>query len=527
MKTSTSTSKTESNASFHTSHLNKENKPAFFSQKVSGEMFFGPATLQPKLEIGSPDDAYEREADRVADQVIRMSDPAIQKFDDEDDELQMKRKSAIQMKCDTCKHEEELQRKPLIQRKADNSQAVSSELSQKIYSIKGSGHSLPNKTQQEMGAKIGADFSRVRVHTGSNAIQLNRELGARAFTVGSDIFFNQGQYNPNSGEGKRLMAHELVHVLHQSTGDHIRRQETDEMVFTLKDVLEELIKEDAESDEILDVIRYMDENEHAAVKSDPNMMVALESVLDDGYYNLTRQLIHRRSVCGPDITNPLRRALDLAESMFLGWEDGERHDRCRALVSPSTGAIAWDINQLYNENHFQEITLPYRCDPSEGNCSYKPDKNQCNCSGEEVCATSQVLDTDQLCGNTVEVSGQCHYAGTPNYIIFGKMMKLCYDHYDSTDPRWRLRKLDYTLPWVIALTNLYKPTSANREGSLEFARIGYNGSLGGSPPTGDRPGCYPECPTDYQGNFTVRWSSFEEDRESGRDKTRSELRNRR
>jgi hypothetical protein len=216
MKTSASTSKTESNASFHISHLNKENKPAFFSQKDSGEMFFGPATLQPKLEIGQPDDKYEREADRVADQVMRMPDPAIQKFDDEDDELQMKRKSAIQMKCDTCKHEEELQRKPLIQRKADNSQAVSSELSQKIYSVKGSGHSLPNKTQQEMGAKIGADFNRVRVHTGSNAIQLNRELGARAFTVGNDIFFNKGQYNPNSGEGKRLMAHELVHTVQQN-----------------------------------------------------------------------------------------------------------------------------------------------------------------------------------------------------------------------------------------------------------------------------------------------------------------------
>ncbi len=69
-----------------------------------------------------------------------------------------------------------------------------------------------------MGAKMGTDFSGVRVHNGSNAIQLNRELGARAFTAGSDIFFNRGQYNPDSGEGKRLMAHELVHTVQQSGG---------------------------------------------------------------------------------------------------------------------------------------------------------------------------------------------------------------------------------------------------------------------------------------------------------------------
>ncbi|MCC5905120.1 MAG: DUF4157 domain-containing protein [Balneolaceae bacterium] len=222
MKTSTQISNSESDVLVQHSTLKRENKPAFFSQKDSGEMFFGPATLQPKLEIGSPDDAYEREADRVADQVMKMPDPAIQKFD-EDEEIQMKRETGIQMKCNACEHEELLQRKPMVQLKADNNQAASSELSQKIHSKKGSGHSLPNKTQQEMGTKLGADFSRVRVHTGSNAIQLNRELGARALTVGNDIFINKGQYNPNSGEGKRLMAHELVHTVQhkKSLNSHI------------------------------------------------------------------------------------------------------------------------------------------------------------------------------------------------------------------------------------------------------------------------------------------------------------------
>jgi hypothetical protein len=188
--------------------------PFFSSKIISNNQFFSPSILQPKLEIGSPVDAYEQEADRVADEVIKMPDPAIQKFD-EDEEIKMKREPGIQMKCDSCKHEEQLQRKPVIQFKTDSNQAASSELSQKIHSQKGSGHTLPKNTKQEMEAKIGADFSGVRVHTGSNAIQLNRELGAKAFTVGNNIFFNKGQYNPNSGEGKRLMAHELVHTVQQ------------------------------------------------------------------------------------------------------------------------------------------------------------------------------------------------------------------------------------------------------------------------------------------------------------------------
>ena len=216
MKTPTRTSRTETELSAHNANLNIEKKSFFPANDRSDTSFFGPSTLQPKLEIGSPNDPYEREADRVADQVMKMPDPGIQKFGDEEEELQMQRDPAIQMKCDSCKHKDELQRKPMVQLKADNSQAATPEISRNIHSLKGSGHTLPKKTQQEMEAKMGADFSGVRVHTGSKAIQLNHELGARAFTAGSDIFFNRGQYNPNSGEGKRLMAHELVHTVQQA-----------------------------------------------------------------------------------------------------------------------------------------------------------------------------------------------------------------------------------------------------------------------------------------------------------------------
>jgi hypothetical protein len=79
----------------------------------------------------------------------------------------------------------------------------------------GSGSSLDGKTRSEMEAGIGADFSQVRIHTGAHASSLNRSISAKAFTRGSDVFFDKGQYNPGSTAGKRLIAHELTHVVQQ------------------------------------------------------------------------------------------------------------------------------------------------------------------------------------------------------------------------------------------------------------------------------------------------------------------------
>ncbi len=212
MKTAKNNTHTET---AHHAGPNKEDTSIFSSHDSKEAPFFGPGTIQPKLEIGAPDDKYEREADRVADQVMRMSEPGIQKFSDEEEDIQMKHGPAIQMKCEACSNDEELQLKAMVQRKSGGRLTASPEITRSIHSLKGSGQPLPRKIQQEMGVKIGADFSGVRIYTGSNAIQLNNELGARAFTVGDYIFFNRGHYNPNSGEGKRLLAHELVHTKQQ------------------------------------------------------------------------------------------------------------------------------------------------------------------------------------------------------------------------------------------------------------------------------------------------------------------------
>jgi len=69
-----------------------------------------------------------------------------------------------------------------------------------------------------MENRFGTDFSEVKIHTGSQAIQMSRELNAQAFTVGNDIYFNEGKYNPSSDAGKHLLAHELTHTVQQNGG---------------------------------------------------------------------------------------------------------------------------------------------------------------------------------------------------------------------------------------------------------------------------------------------------------------------
>jgi predicted phage tail protein len=177
-------------------------------------------SVQFKLSVGAPDDPLEREADAMADKIMRMpfSSPPYGYSAGNGTEV-------VRRKCSECEPKEEkekVQRKPLvsfIQRQESSGAPVASEaLSNRINSSRGGGSNLDNPTQSFMQSRFGADFTEVKIHTGGEATQMNRELNAKAFTVGNDIYFNQGQYNPGSKEGAHLLAHELTHTLQQSGG---------------------------------------------------------------------------------------------------------------------------------------------------------------------------------------------------------------------------------------------------------------------------------------------------------------------
>lgn len=96
--------------------------------------------------------------------------------------------------------------------------SVDDETEQRINSQRGGGQPLDGAVRQQMQNAIGYDFSSVHVHNTPEASSLSKALQAKAFTTGSDVFFNEGQYQPDTSGGQELIAHELTHVAQQGTG---------------------------------------------------------------------------------------------------------------------------------------------------------------------------------------------------------------------------------------------------------------------------------------------------------------------
>ncbi len=186
--------------------------------------------IQTKLEIRQPGDRYEQEADRVAELMMRMPAPQIQrKCSDVENEdlvqtkslsmlpsgLLVQRKCAACMSgdgpCPKCREQETMQRK-----ESGSTPVVTPGIAARIDALRGGGQVLPPSARAFFEPRFGYDFSRVRVHTGAQATETSRSVNARAFTIGRDIVFGAGQYAPDTGSGKLLLAHELTHVVQQS-----------------------------------------------------------------------------------------------------------------------------------------------------------------------------------------------------------------------------------------------------------------------------------------------------------------------
>jgi hypothetical protein len=185
--------------------------------------------LQAKLSVGAANDLYEQEADRVASEVMQRSEtsvPDIQRqpsVEDEDEEKMVQTKPLASSITPVVQRqqmpEEEDEEETLVQRRSAAGVAtVGPGVERSIEGTRSSGQRLPDQLRARMEPAFGADFSGVRVHADGESDRLNRSLGARAFTTGRDVFFRQGDYNPNSRRGQELIAHELTHVVQQSGG---------------------------------------------------------------------------------------------------------------------------------------------------------------------------------------------------------------------------------------------------------------------------------------------------------------------
>ncbi len=185
------------------------------------------ATVQAKLNISQPGDQYELEADRVAEHVMRMPDPAMsvqRKCSSCEEEHKLQRipdpAMSVQRKCSSCEEEHKLQRIP-----DGSGQAITGgppSISQALSSS--SGHSLDSGDRKFFEPRFGYDFGAVRIHADSQAAQAAQAVSARAFTLGRSIYFGANEYRPRSGGGRHLLAHELAHVVQQSGTPPIRRK---------------------------------------------------------------------------------------------------------------------------------------------------------------------------------------------------------------------------------------------------------------------------------------------------------------
>ena len=212
--------------------------------------------LQAKLKLGAQDDQFEREADRVANHVMQGSEPAssdgftqtnspsmrracigCEPSSDElgvvrlyrqvaPDEIRERLIRAFLSETETLQRqanfperaeEEDAGERILMQSKASvpPSSSTGPGLESRLRSLKGGGEPLPSAVREDLGLRFGHDFATVRVHTDGDAANIAQAVNARAFTVGSDVAFATGEYRPYTQAGRRLLAHELTHVVQQ------------------------------------------------------------------------------------------------------------------------------------------------------------------------------------------------------------------------------------------------------------------------------------------------------------------------
>lgn len=181
---------------------------------------YGPVLVQPKLKIGRPDDKYEQEADRVADNLTLAESVG---FHYNNSHLHKNSTSAIQPR--------------VILRIGKNDFSESKDLDglnpvhtgsrsvipagkgkdffHALKTLDGTGKALPHKTRNFFENYFNADFGSVRVHAGNRADALANSVNAEAFTFGRNIIIGRGAYRPETQSGRKLLAHELAHVVQQ------------------------------------------------------------------------------------------------------------------------------------------------------------------------------------------------------------------------------------------------------------------------------------------------------------------------
>ncbi|MDQ6867026.1 MAG: DUF4157 domain-containing protein [Pseudomonadota bacterium] len=437
-----------------------------------------PLGLQPKLAIGAINDPIEHEADRIADQVMRMPDP----------DLSIAATPAqLSRKCAACAKEEKTQ---TVQTKpAGSAESTASEAPPIVHKVLSSpGQPLDMATRAFMEPRFGHDFSHVRVHTDTKAEESARAVNALAYTVGQNIAFGAGQYAPETAAGRRLTAHELAHTIQQSAAAHVPLR------------LQICSNSDAEEANPKLTATGLSNETSASMHSSG---VVLQRQDDDGGLPPggappaptppSPAPPAALRICGPDITTSITTMLGTVEPWFRGLTGFEQSRSCVALGpgAPLVGVnpiMAWDTRELFlpNTGWLDAYFRDWSCgSPRDSGCDTDPTRNLCETAG--------------TCGNSVVVGGKCMLAGTANYALFGKMCRLCHD-YTGRWSRWDMR----------AIIGVYKTLAGDDSTPpKEVASAAYDGTFPTVPAAAENRGtCTGLCGLTHSGAFDFIWEPY-------------------
>lgn len=202
------------------------NEGAFFKKEGKTESaFFGDASQQAFFQPAGASQAIQRKCDdcEKEEKVQRTADKkeeekkvqrAANKKEEDDKKLMRaadKKEEEKELQKGAKKKEEE--DKKLQKKEAGGSVASTATISTYVGSLNGKGNSLSPVTNEFFSSRMGYDFSNVKLHTDNDAAESAKSVNAKAYTIGNDIVFNEGQLNTESIEGKTLLAHELTHVI--------------------------------------------------------------------------------------------------------------------------------------------------------------------------------------------------------------------------------------------------------------------------------------------------------------------------
>lgn len=364
--------------------------------KNQPQPFFQPAlgkdvpVVQTKLSVNKPGDKFEKEADTMADKVVRMPAPLvkddkmlasptsgkIQKAELKDEKVQKAEMKDEKVQKAEVK-EEKIQKAEVKDEKVQKAEAKDEKLQRKETAVSGGmtgatqsaiqgqktgGTPISNDVRSYMEPRFGADFSNVRIHNDQDSASLNNQLSARAFTYQNHIFFSRDQYQPGTGEGKQLLAHELTHTIQQGHSsqhtDNVSTSATPPAVqrFGLQDALDKFAEwaYNIPGFRLLTIILgFNPVNMRNTDRSAANILRGLIELIPGGHFitqaldnhgvinkaaTWVEQKISALGDIGSEITGGLKRFVD-----SLSWRDifdlGGVWDRAKAIFTGPIGRL--------------------------------------------------------------------------------------------------------------------------------------------------------------------------------------------